>query len=117
MPKSIQKAYKVVSVDGDRLISVVCRNSSTCVNYKVGRWANPKQGACPFLFVFNTRAAARKFRNSHIWESLVIYRCEVKNMTETREGISIALNSFKDPSKWPVGTRFADSVKLIEKIS
>lgn len=87
------------------------------VAYKVGAWTLPaKKAVNQFLFVFNTREAARQYQAKNSMYKFKIYRCEVKNMSALRPGRAVSGRAFNGlDGYWPKGTRFADEVKLIYK--
>lgn len=103
--------YKLVKKVDDHYTSAI----KGCLKYRLNRWTYPKPNNHPFLFVFNSRAYARDFKRRRMTpERYVLFKCDVKNPTETRSGLTASGKPFGQYN-WPEGTRFADTVKLTER--
>jgi len=109
-------AWKVVSVyeNGKKLTSACSGDlfHKQCVDYtRKNVWIKPNKGCNPFLFVFDTRKNARKFK----WKTINrILKVEIINPTQKVTTIDtkkiLTVNDFI----WK-GTLFCDAVKVIGK--
>jgi len=91
-------------------------NQRVGVIYKPNEWTKPlPEAAVQALFVFATRAAARKFINRGLTQE--IWKCEVKGVTDHVEGYSFGGGRLdvRTPNGLPAGTRWASEVKLVSK--
>lgn len=112
--------YKVVRSDNTSFNS-----NRYSVRYKVNEWVAPILKGSK-LFVFDTLEHAKVFLGTNGTCYFSIYKCEAKNVTlatnrtTTEYMMSIFWenpNDYEYKNDIPVGTLWADEVKLVEKVS
>lgn len=123
-----QTVFKVVAIDGNRLISSAQRQH--CITYIPQIWVKPKIGK---IFVFESQVDAKVFikrfltwGNSifQIWKSIgknvskMDFVAYTSHVTDFWNG-HLPSKKFPDILKMrpPNGTLFADEIKMIEKVA
>lgn len=87
--------------------SYMCGPGMAGVKYSLNNWTIPHAGHNPFLFVFDSRESARKFKRSLYVQYYKIFKCQVKNPSLEKENIL---------GKVPVGTVLVDAVKITKRV-
>lgn len=107
---------KVVRVEKGRFFSFSAADD-LALEYKVNEWTTPKIGK---IFIFDSIESARRFCRSVT--SPRFFRCEAENVTPAQsiyanfKYASMFWNSGSWPCKPPIGTLYADRVKLLEEV-
>lgn len=106
-------AWKLVKVTPDKKMVSFVMGGKSQVEYKFGEWARPNENAAnQFLFVFDTRENARKWKIGRRGERVLKVLCN--NLTEDRIGTRYdEEHIFNSRSVRVDGTLFADAVKVI----
>jgi len=112
MFKISKKGYKIVreAIDGSYFS---CITNSSPVTYGINKWAEPPKN-CGSLAVFNTYEDALDFKKNYYmhYEEMHVFECKYK---ESKKKYLENLRGKSGFSMLPVGTKFADKVKLIKE--
>jgi hypothetical protein len=112
----IKHAWKVCRKVGGKLLSAV--QYDTCfwsVDYSTKDWITPPPKGNPFLFVFETRRAARRFVDCRSNGEFKILKVAVRNPQYTKASIKSAhiFDAQSPRQNWPQGTLFVDAVQVL----
>ena len=111
----IKKGYKLVYVGGHGLYSYTIWHGPYGIKYELNYWVERKEGNGP-LAVFDSLEDAQSFIGAQNEVSWAVYSCEYTPSKDKFLWFIDKCGNTHIAHGIPHGTRFADKVKLLERV-